>query len=116
MPKARMTSCGLFMFDCPACGHSHGVPTKQYPHKYGSTEWEFNRDFNSPTLSPSLKVMSKDKDLKDSVCHFHLRNGKLEYCNDCTHSMSGKVVELPDIDSVYPYSAGTGEPLPPEKD
>ena len=29
-------------------------------------------------------------------CHSFIRDGKIQYLNDCTHEFAGKTVELPD--------------------
>lgn len=41
--------------------------------------------------------MSGDKiEPKPKVCHSFVRNGKIEYLNDCTHELAGQTVELLD--------------------
>jgi hypothetical protein len=33
---------------------------------------------------------------RKAVCHFFVRAGKLDYCNDSTHALAGKVVDMPE--------------------
>lgn len=31
------------------------------------------------------------------ICHYFIRGGKIEFCGDSTHNLSGQTVDLPDI-------------------
>lgn len=102
-----------FEFTCPGCGDIHSV---------GST-WQFNGDLDRPTFSPSLLVRSGhfvshhqpgdscwctyneeqqakgeiDAPFTCGVCHSWIRDGQIEFLNDCTHGLAGQTVELPDL-------------------
>jgi hypothetical protein len=85
----------------------------------GPNGWSFNNDVNKPTFGPSVKVSGlqknitpegkwdgwiKDADGKpiDSICHYFLCDGKLNYCGDCTHEFNGKQgVPLPEIPEMF---------------
>jgi len=84
------------MFDCPGCGIGHGVWTKS-KHHYNGAKWSFNGDMEKPTFSPSLLVRFP-QDGKEMVCHSFVRDGKIQFLNDCTHDLAGKTVDLPDAD------------------
>lgn len=90
-------SKGLYSFWCPGCQCVHQVWTKNegYPHPV----WEFNGDTDKPTVNPSLKVEHPVKD-KLEICHSFIRNGKIEYLSDCTHSLAGITVEMVDLNDV----------------
>ena len=92
------------MFQCPACGCCHGPNEK----------WQFNGDFNKPTFSPSILVKCKrditDDEVKrimkgekleipDIICHSYVKDGMIQFLSDCTHSMAGQTVEIPEWDS-----------------
>lgn len=94
---------------CPACEQMHSLPDS----------WSFNGDLNKPTFSPSFLTKGLQLELdaggnwtgewkRDAqgkpipyTCHYILTNGILNFCGDCTHSMSGKSVPLPELPSGY---------------
>ncbi len=53
---------------------------------------------DKPTFTPSLLVRYLDSDgvTERSRCHSHITNGRIAYCNDCTHALAGQIVDLPD--------------------
>lgn len=96
-------------FDCPGCGEFHHLPvqSKNVPGKC----WGFNGNLESPTLTPSILARGKRKmtddeykrilanekvHIPDMVCHSFVRDGKIQFLNDCTHDLKGQTVELPD--------------------
>lgn len=78
------------MYECPGCKHVHRVPPKR---------WNWNGDLEKPTLSPSVRhfIPQSEYGPEKTICHYFIRNGNIEYCNDCEHELSGKTVTLPDI-------------------
>lgn len=100
--KLRTVQGGCFLFWCPGCDEAHIV---------GPT-WEFNNDGNAPTFHPSILVRGKRKmtedeyqrimageklHIDDTVCHSFILNGYINFLGDCTHSMAGQLVPLPDF-------------------
>jgi hypothetical protein len=80
-----------YLFHCKACGYSHGVwVTSKSP--YTGAQWSFNGNMEKPTFSPSLNINATYK------CHSFITDGKIQYLNDCTHSMAGLTLEMDDID------------------
>lgn len=77
---------------CPACEHIHQIAVVQ-PFKNGA-QWSFNGDFDRPTFNPSIAIAAQ---IPTARCHYFIRDGKIEYCGDCYHDLSGQVVDLPDI-------------------
>lgn len=77
--------------------------------------WKFDGNLTNPTFTPSFKhsgIQREDdasgrwtgKWIYDAagkplpyVCHYILTKGILSFCGDCTHSMSGKSVPLPEL-------------------
>jgi hypothetical protein len=102
-----------WLFFCPGCKKRHAP----------STGWTFNGDFEKPTFSPSILVTGvnmpeedpatgdyrRGEDgeyLKDAEgkllgwtpmqCHSFVRDGMIQFLGDCTHSLVGQTVPLPD--------------------
>lgn len=71
---------------CPGCEEVHVLPWKR-------GGWTFNGDVNVPTFTPSFL----HTDSSGSVCHYILTAGVLNFCGDCTHSLAGKSVPLPEL-------------------
>ncbi len=79
-------------FDCPGCGYLHIIPVT------GDGGWGFNRDLARPTFTPSILVRYDFEDQKPlGICHSFVRNGQIEFLNDCTHFLAGKTVDLPEV-------------------
>ncbi len=85
-------------FDCLGCGDPHVVPVK--PNDRG---WDFNGDFDKPTLTPSILVhphgaLAEDGSVYQTPkCHSFVRDGRIEYCGDSTHALAGQTVDLPEL-------------------
>lgn len=64
--------------------------------------WNWNRDPQNPTLSPSiLQTIGPFPDGHKKVCHCFVRDGRIEYCGDCTHSLAGTTHLLRDVEEIY---------------
>ena len=74
-------------FMCPACKENHYVGIK------GPVTWDWNQSLEAPTFSPSVLVWWSDT----KRCHSFVRNGRIEFCGDCTHGFSGQTLELPEL-------------------
>lgn len=89
---------------CPGCGEMHHIPDA----------WTFNGNVDIPTFAPSVKHTCKQKVIingrwvggwvcgpdgrpLDMCCHYFIRKGRIEYCGDCTHALSGQTIPLPDL-------------------
>lgn len=111
-PNVEESARGWFVINCPACGeHVIAVDT---PFPSNGAAWQFNRDMEKPTFSPSLLVKTgkyvdpsivngKDeqalKFIEETsyICHSFIRDGKIEFLSDCTHKLAGQTVELLDV-------------------
>ena len=82
---------------CPGCKAVHVV----WYHKgtRGGACWTWDGNAEAPTTSPSIRLSTQH----GTICHYFLKAGKIEYCGDCQHPLSGKTVVLPD----WPYAPGT---------
>jgi hypothetical protein len=81
---------------CPGCESFHRVtvdPTKR-------PCWNYDGNPDAPTFSPSILTRwteHRDGLAVGMVCHCFIRNGKIEFLGDCTHSLAGKTVQVPDL-------------------
>ena len=109
--RIREIKAGLFAFACPGCDEEHS---------FNST-WQFNRDFNKPTVRPSILVKSyklTDESYKailrgerlpvgerwpgkDVVCHSFITDGKIKFCSDTTHSFANEELILPVVEGGF---------------
>lgn len=83
------------IYFCPGCKYNHSVPSKR---------WNWNKNVDKPTLSPSVRHFIPEHTDEDgtktperTICHYHIKAGIISYCDDCQHELKGKTVELPDI-------------------
>jgi hypothetical protein len=92
--KARGDADGgpLLMFNCPGCKHSHGLRVGWHPKE---PVWDWNGSMESPTLTPAILCNANDPRLR---CHSLVKGGKIQFLDDCFHSLAGQTVDLPDWD------------------
>lgn len=99
-----------FGYWCPACEKMHTIPVTQTTSR--GARWSFDGNLASPTFSPSINYrvntpdMGKDyqPDIHSTICHHFVQQGKISFCGDCTHTMKGQMVELPDFPEDRHYS------------
>ena len=78
-----------YLYFCKGCGCEHAFGLKNEGGNHN-----FNMDLNNPTVSPSLL----ENRTPSKSCHSYIRNGKIQYLNDCHHHLAGKTIELPEIE------------------
>ena len=88
----------LVFFACPGCKRTHAVNTG---HDLQPV-WSWNGSHDAPTFSPSVLVTYDGADAgaggaPPARCHSFVRDGKIEFLNDCTHNLVGQTVDLEDI-------------------
>ncbi len=74
-----------YQFLCPACNETHSI----------NQSWEFDGDYESPTISPSIRVNGfafnpSEPGSVPSICHSWISKGKIKFFEDCTHKLAGK--------------------------
>ena len=91
MNKVCLTSDGTLLWYCPGCRGGHGVPV------IGARVWDWNKSLTSPTLSPSVLVHSHARWQEEDQprCHVFIREGKIQFLADCSHSLAGQTVDVP---------------------
>ena len=77
------------IFWCPGCLCGHGW----------TASWTFNGDLVKPTISPSLLVtgggVGGAKPFEGTGrCHSFVRDGQIQFLDDCTHALRGQTVAL----------------------
>lgn len=88
-------------FWCPGCDEAHQVIIA------GPKAWGFNDDYEKPTFTPSYLTWVDPNPKADPKyeggkyfngfrCHSFIRDGLIEYLNDCTHKLAGQTVQLPE--------------------
>lgn len=80
-----------YFFWCPGCKELHWFAVRKPDDREQFPVWSFNKDPDNPTFSPSLLRTGPGR------CHLFLKNGKLEFLNDCMHDLKGQTVPLPDL-------------------
>lgn len=103
------------MFHCPGCRENHMIYIEQTfdcgPHPV----WSFNGDGNAPTFTPSILVQGSawvppvvpgnidawranpwEQSRVEMTCHSFVTDGRIQFLDDCTHSLAGQTVDLPD--------------------
>lgn len=109
----RTVEGGRLAFFCPGCKSYHQVTID------GGADgpvWQFNGDFDRPTFSPSILVTSghyivghkgpecwctynaahpdRPAPFVCERCHSFVRDGQIQFLDDCTHELAGKTVPL----------------------
>lgn len=107
MAKAKKAQPNKLHFWCPGCDEAHGIIIN------APNSWFWNGSVDSPTFSPSVKVVGvqwskgaafykRNHNVPAGdpiVCHSFVRDGYIQFLNDCTHQLAGRTVVLPD----WPY-------------
>ncbi len=93
MAKLRLVDKGIaYLHMCPGCDMNHIIWVK--PQHIAGPVWTFNNDLDKPTFAPSVRIRWGGI---DKQCHYHIKKGKIIYCKDCSHSLAGKTVDLPEL-------------------
>lgn len=83
---------------CPGCDEVHIIWTAGR-----NVQWAFNQDLIKPTFSPSVHYFEPEhmdegvKIPQKTLCHYHIIDGEIRFCNDCDHALSGQNVPLPSL-------------------
>lgn len=87
-----------YMIWCQGCGCGHGIWTVRA--NSNGARWSFAGTEDKPTFHPSLVVTTNGPgpDHVDGypteVCHSFIRDGMIQYLDDCTHHLRGQTVPL----------------------
>jgi len=67
-----------------------------FPNRFipiGAGGWEWNRNVDRPTLTPSILSSGGGP-----VCHSFVNDGKIQFLTDCTHEFAGQTLDLLEVD------------------
>jgi len=78
---------------CPGCEKAHAI----YVSSPAKAVWTFDGNVDAPTFSPSVRISWNWPDEPETICHYFLTAGQLNFCADSTHELSGQTVPLPDL-------------------
>lgn len=100
-----------FLFWCPGCEAYHSIRTGG--DRKNGAQWTFNNDKVKPTFEPSY--LCGVNNFTEMRCHSFIRNGIIEYLEDCHHKFAGQMVQLPTIKAISAklrakYDDDEGEP------
>ncbi len=86
------------MFVCPGCKEIGGTGLHMLPVNTDKKHpaWEWDRNFERPTLAPSILTRMGPAE-NQAICHSFLRGGVFEFLNDSTHSLAGTHAPMPDL-------------------
>ena len=91
MPDKLKKMGDVHVFMCPGCKYLHQIDSR----------WGFNGSLEKPTFTPSLllRELKGPPGARDQVrCHSFIKEGKIQFLNDCGHDLKGKTVEIPNWD------------------
>lgn len=78
------------MYWCQGCDQLHMIK-----HADGGPHtWDGNVE--RPTFSPSV-LYDRIANGQRQVCHTFVRDGMVQFLDDCTHAFAGQTVPLPDL-------------------
>lgn len=82
----------LYIFYCPGCKYSHSF-------RVAPGAWGFNGDLDKPTVEGSILVNADlSKASPGSLrCHSFIKDGMIQFLDDCTHELKGQTVSLENI-------------------
>jgi len=84
--KVFIDNPGYQLFYCPGCKEWHVIDHR----------WAFNGNIKNPTFNPSYKATDPD----GKICHLFIRDGKIQYLNDCYHSLKGQTIDMVDVRNI----------------
>lgn len=74
-----------WIFGCPGCDGMH----------FFDKRWRYDGNDESPTISPSVVT----EGLSGEKCHLLIKDGIIEFLDDCDHELRGMRVHMFDVDS-----------------
>ena len=92
MSKLSKITENYYWFHCPGCKYEHCVSVNGKPNRSGAS-WTWNGSMDSPTFSPSILC---NPDFPEHRCHCFVKEGYIQFLDDCFHSLKGQTVELPE--------------------
>jgi hypothetical protein len=86
------------IFICPGCTEmlgGSGLHMLPVNTNVKTPAWTWDGNLEAPTLDPSILTHGRHE--TNDRCHSFLRAGVFEYLEDCTHTLAGQHVPMPDL-------------------
>jgi hypothetical protein len=85
---------------CPGCNCGHEINVDEV--NSSGAKWTFNNNRYKPTFSPSINIRigrpgAKTVEPAAEICHYFIKDGQIQFLNDCTHSLRGQTVDMPEM-------------------
>lgn len=114
MARVRRTTDGRLTFFCPGCKAMHGVGVG----RADGPRWQWDGRVDLPSLFPSILVktghycsgqegkdcwctyeqrLGKPAPFQCIQCHSYVEDGNIRFLSDCSHSLAGQTVPLPEL-------------------
>lgn len=82
-------------FRCPGCDCWHVI----WFEGEGRPHWTRSGPDDAPTISPSVRTRFHRNGIDapgevGGCCHLFIREGRIQYLADCTHSLAGQTVPM----------------------
>lgn len=74
---------GSIHFYCPGCRSRHSI----------NSTWTISNTEERPTVKPSV-LTTWTEGTEKHRCHLFITDGSIQFLNDCTHDLKGKVVPM----------------------
>jgi hypothetical protein len=84
---------------CEACESLHCFRI-EHPQNEGRPTWKFDGSVETPSFHPSMRLFTGPKNSPKTICHYFVKAGRIEYCEDSPHRLRGQKRELLDVDVV----------------
>jgi hypothetical protein len=84
---------------CEACESMHCFRI-EHPFNANGPTWKFDGNMDSPSFHPSMRLFTGHKNSPNTVCHYFVKGGMIDYCNDSPHRLRGQKIELLHVDVV----------------
>lgn len=104
MKKVLKPAHGLgYLFWCLGCEEYHQINTNK------NMQWDFNGSLTRPTFSPSYLTWldpnpnampehdPMGKFRNGFRCHSFIKDGQIQYLEDCTHKLAGQTVAMIEV-------------------
>lgn len=88
--KIEGTNGALLWFWCPGCEEAHAVEVESKKKSC----WNWNGSEDCPTITPSVLCVQSQSERR---CHSFVKDGKIQFLNDCFHKLKGQTVPLPEL-------------------
>jgi hypothetical protein len=86
--EGKRTGEQSLWFFCPGCQEPIRITVN------GPGTWKWNGDLEKPTISPSILT---DGNKPEKRCHSFIKDGNIQFLNDCFHELKGQTVPLPEL-------------------